>query len=101
MQSYKKKLDLNICQKMTILRLLQSACYLLGFSVLICAAYTCYLYMKMRIKKRQNDKIGNQSAKNELVFIKVNQHKMIDRCIVVVEDIEPYKKHYHTFRLQV
>ena len=100
MPLYKRNSPIGQAKKMALVTLLQSVCYLLGFCVLTCAVYTVYLYAKIRLRKRQAQK-NRTNFRNELVFVKVDEYKMIDRCIIVVEDIEPYKKHYHTFRLQV
>ena len=82
-------------------QILLSACYFLALAVSASGVYLFVLYSQMKHNERVKLKMINSRC--EMQFVRFAQCEMIDKCIVVVEDVEPYKKNYmyNMFRLKI
>ena len=86
---------------MFINQVLLSTCYFLGFAVITSGIYLLVLYAKMKENNNLTAKEATNSRNEKLSFVRFNnQRQMIDRCIVVVEDVEPYKLSYDILKLK-
>ena len=82
-------------------QILLSACYFLALAVLASGIYLLVLYSKIKHNERVKLKMVN--SRSEMEFVRFSQCEMIDKCIVVVEDVEPYKTSYmySMFKLKI
>ena len=86
---------------MFINQVLLSTCYFLGFAVMTSGIYLLVLYAQMKENNKLIAKAAMDSRNEKLTFVRFgHQRQMIDRCIVVVEDVEPYKLSYDILKLK-